>query len=115
METTFEGRRLPVSVHMDYIQKPPSRNCKIIGESGKITMDLTEVKVLIESPSGKKEIHDFGGFERNDLFVGEIDHFFKCLETRQQPAVTLRDGLNSLKIALGVKESMETGQIRTIE
>ncbi|RJR07496.1 gfo/Idh/MocA family oxidoreductase [Candidatus Parcubacteria bacterium] len=114
MEMTFNGKPLPVSVHMDYIQKPPSRNCKVIGESGKITMDLTGLKVIVEKPGKEKEIHDFGGFERNELFVSEIDHFFRCVATRQQTVVTIRDGLNSLKIALAVKQSMETGQIISI-
>ncbi|MBU4289001.1 MAG: Gfo/Idh/MocA family oxidoreductase [Proteobacteria bacterium] len=115
IETTFNGRSLPVFVHMDYIQKPPSRSCKVIGESGKITMDLTSLKVIVERPGQEKEIHDFSGFDRNELFVSEIDHFFQCVETRQQPAVTIKDGFNSLKIALSVKKSMETVQIISIE
>lgn len=115
MDMTFNGKSLPVSVHMDYIQKPPSRNCKIIGESGKIIMNLTELEVIVEKPGKEKEIHDFSRFDRNELFVSEIDHFFQCVETRQQPVVTIRDGFNSLKIALSVKKSMETGRIISIE
>ncbi|MBZ0191718.1 MAG: Gfo/Idh/MocA family oxidoreductase [Candidatus Kuenenia stuttgartiensis] len=111
MDMTFNGGRLPVSVHMDYIQKPPSRNCKVIGESGKITMDLTELKVIVEKPGKEKDIHDFGGFERNELFVREIDHFFECVASRKQPVVTLMDGTNSLRMALAIKKSMETGKI----
>jgi len=111
LEMTSGGKSLPVSVHMDYIQRSPSRNCKIIGESGKIIMDLARLKVIVERPDAEKEIHDFGGLERNELFTKEIDHFFECVANRQQPAITLEDGLNSLKIALAVKESMETGKI----
>lgn len=115
LEITFRGKSLPVSLHMDYIQQPPSRNCKIIGELGKITMDLTGLKVIVEKPGQEKEVHDFSGLERNELFINEIDHFFECVANRQQPVVTLRDGFNSLRIALAVKESIETGQIISLK
>ena len=110
-EMTSAGKRLPVSLHMDYIQRPPSRVCKVVGEQGKITMDLAGLKVVVEKAGSEREVHDFSGFERNRLFSDEIDHFFDCVARRQQPLVTLGDGLNSLKIALAVKQSMESGQI----
>ena len=115
LEMNFKGKRLPVSLHMDYIQRPPSRNCKIIGESGKITMDLTGLKVIVEKPDKGKETYDFSDLERNELFVNEIDHFFKCVATRKQPIVTLEDGVNSLKIALAIKKSMKTIRVITLK
>lgn len=111
LEMTFKGKILPISLHMDYTQRPPSRSCKIIGELGKIIMDLTNMKVIIEKPGKEKEIHSFDGFERNELFMSEIDHFFECVTKRQQPVVTVKDGLNSLRIALAIKKSIETGKI----
>ena len=115
LEMTFRGKSLPVLLHMDYIQRPPSRNCKVIGESGKITMDLTGLKVTVEKPGQEKDIHDFGGLDRNEPFINEIDHFFECVANRQQPMVTVREGLDSLRIALAVKESMEAGQIISLK
>lgn len=115
LKMTFRGKSLPISLHMDYIQQPPSRNCKIIGELGKITMDLTRLKVIVEKPDKEKEIHDFGGLERNELFIKETDHFFECVANRQKPVVTLRDGFNSLRIALAIKQSMETGKIISLK
>lgn len=115
LEMTFREKSLPVSLHMDYVQRPPSRNCKVIGELGKITMDLSGLKVIVEKPGKEKEIHDFGSLERNELFINEIDHFFECVANRRQPVVTLRDGFNSLRIALAIKESMQTGKIISLK
>jgi predicted dehydrogenase len=111
LEMTFKGRRLPVSLHMDYTQCPPSRSCKIIGEQGKIIMDLAGLTLIVEKKGQNKKEYDLGGFERNQLFVDEIDHFFNCIINRSQPVVTLEDGVNSLKIAIAVRQSIETGQI----
>ncbi len=110
LEMAFMGRRLPVSLHMDYIQRPPSRGCKIIGEYGKIIMDLSKLKVIVEIPGKEKEIHNFAGFERNQLFIDELDYFFDCVVNRQQPMTAINNGHDSLKIALAIKQSMETGQ-----
>jgi len=114
MEMESNGRILPVSLHMDYIQRPPSRQCKIVGELGKATMDLVGLSVIVEKLGKEKEIYDFRDLERNQLFVNEIDHFFDCVANRQRPVVTVEDGVNSLKIALSIKESMETGRIKEL-
>ena len=108
MEMGFNGKALPVSLHMDYVQRPPSRQCKIIGESGRITMDLAGLKVIVEKVGEEKELYDFADFERNQMFVNEIEHFFECIATRQPPLVTIKDGANSLRIAIAIKESIET-------
>jgi len=111
LEMTFNGRRLPVALHMDFVQCPPSRSCKIIGELGEITMDLAGLTVIVEKMGQDKVEYDFGGFERNKLFIDEIDHFFNCIINRSQPVVTIDDGVNSLKMAIAIRQSIETGQI----
>jgi len=110
MEMNFRKRSFPVSLHLDYIQRPPSRSCKIIGDLGKILMDFVNLKVIIEKPDADTKLYDFRGFDRNELFTKEIDHFFECVLIRRQPIVSLNDGVNSLKIALSIKKSIELGE-----
>lgn len=114
LDMRYKEKRLPATLHMDYIQRPPSRYCKIIGELGNITMDLIRSRPTIERIDKEPEIHNFN-LERNELFVDEIDHFFKCIYSRQQPIVTIGDGVNSLKIALAIKESIDTGKVVEID
>jgi len=107
MEMSFSDRKLPVSLHMDYIQRPPVRTCKIIGEAGRILADFQSAKVILEKSNMDTEVYDNDGFERNNLFIDEIEDFFYCIEQRTQPVASLGDGQNGLRIALAVKESME--------
>jgi len=110
MEVIFRERSFPVSLHLDYIQRPPSRSCKLVGDLGKIAMDFTNMKVVVEKPQTDTKLYDFHGFDRNELFTKEIDHFFECVISRRKPVVSLNDGIRSLQIALSIKKSIDLGE-----
>ena len=40
MECMMDGQPIPVSLHQDYIQNPANRSCEIVGDAGKILVDL---------------------------------------------------------------------------
>lgn len=103
---------VPVHLHQDYIQRPPSRALQIIGDAGKILVDFRALTV--EAFDGKGEsngVTSFDGFERNQLFTDELAHFFACIKGKEKPLVSLRDGSQSLQMALAAKESLATGRI----
>lgn len=98
---------MAVSLHMDYIQRPPCRTLKIIGNEGILWADLRQPLVRRYDAHGALcEETVFGDFERNRLFLDEMAHFLACVEGREKPVVSLRDGLQSLRMALAVKESL---------
>ncbi len=110
MEMSFNGRKLPISLHMDYIQRPPVRTCKIIGEAGRIVADFHSAKVILERPNMETEIYENPEFERNNLFIDEIEDFFNCIDQRTQPVASLEDGRDGLRIAVAIKEAMAEGK-----
>jgi predicted dehydrogenase len=112
LEFEAEGHKMPVHLHQDYVQRPPTRGCKIVGDKGKIVMSLTNL--TLEQYDNKGQLADkisFEGFARNDLFVSEMQHFLDCIDGRTKPLITLRDGAQSLRIALAAKASLTSGQI----
>ncbi len=112
LEFEVEGHKVPVHLHQDYVQRPPSRGCKIIGDEGTIAMSLTNLTVERYDSKGQlAEKLSFEGFPRNDLFVSEMKHFFDCIEGRASPVVSLRDGAQSLRMALAAKASMDSGEV----
>ena len=111
-ECVVDGRAVPVHVHQDYLQRPPSRGCKVIGDAGKVLVDLQELSVTVfDEQGGLAEASDFAGFQRNELFLSEAKHFLACLKGEEAPQVTVRDGAQSLRMALAAKESLATGQV----
>ena len=111
LQCVVDGRAIPVHVHQDYIQRPASRTCEVIGDAGKILVDLRELTVTVFGEEGNiAESSAYPDFQRNQLFLEEMRHFLACLEGRETPRVTVRDGAHSLTMALAAKESLETGQ-----
>ena len=43
------------------------------------------------------------------MFIEETQHFLACIESHRAPAITLRDGAQSLRMALAAKQSLEKG------
>jgi predicted dehydrogenase len=112
LKCTTEGRALPVHVQLDYLQYPPVRHCEVVGDAGRVIIDfIANEATLYTNRQAEPERTKIENFERNQLFLDEMKHFLGCVETRQQPMVTLRDGAESLRIALAAKESMATGQV----
>ena len=111
MNFRINNRPLPIHLHQDYLQWPPSRHCEVIGDRGKAVMDLRALTVtVLKRDCDTPEVHGFLGFDRNQLFVDELSHFLDCVKTRRKPVVDLADGLQSLRMALAAKQSMTTNR-----
>ena len=112
MQFEQNGFRFPVHLHQDYVQRPASRTCQIIGDRGRIEVDLLGLTVTSYDASGRMaRSEEFRGFQRNQLFVEETRRFLACIENGEPPAVTVRDGVQSLRMALAAKESLQTGSV----
>jgi predicted dehydrogenase len=112
----MDCRGIPVHLHLDYIQRPPSRTLQVIGDAGKIFIDLRASTLhqygadgaLVDAPT-------FEGFERNQMFIDELKHFLNCIDGKEKPLISLRDGAQSLRMALAAKESIATGAVVELE
>jgi predicted dehydrogenase len=116
MECTLDGHPVPISLHQDYIQNPPSRSCEIIGDAGKILVDLRALTVDVFDGGGRQvESTSYEGFQRNQMFLDEIKYFLDAVDGKQTPLVSLRAGAQSLRMALAVKESLASGKAVELE
>jgi predicted dehydrogenase len=116
MECSMDGRPVPISLHQDYIQNPPSRSCEIVGDAGKIQVDIRTFKVDVFDGGGNHIVDDsYEGFQRNQLFLDELKCFWDSMQGKPTPLVNLHDGMQSLRMALAAKESLATGKVVEIE
>ena len=100
-------------VHLDYIQRHPSRSCEIIGDGGSIVWNLNEGTVKVYTAEKKKwEVFEQPkGYDMNQTYIDEMTHFISCIEENKETLIGITDGLEVLKIALAAKKSAKKGRV----
>lgn len=105
-----DGMPLAVSLHQDYLGRPPRRSLQVWGSEGRLALDLRAGCLdFIPVTGNDKRLVDASSHPRNQLFSDELEHFFTCMKTRETPDISLEDGAASLGIAMALLESQRTG------
>src|ERR1019366_5690191 len=72
----FQGRPLAVRLHLDYLQRPPRRTCRVVGEDASIHVDLRNPSTTVTDNAGNIVQHDeYPEFSRSELFLKEMSEF----------------------------------------
>ena len=103
-------------VHLDYVQRYPSRTCEIIGDKGSILLNINEgtVKLYTAEKMEWEVFEQPHGYDMNQTYIDEISHFISCIKGKEEPLISITDGLDVLNIALAAKESAISGKIINI-
>ncbi len=101
-------------VHLDYIQRCPSRSFKLVGTEGIMLADLNDSKMSVFA-AGKEEWETFdieGDFQRNTMYLNEVKHFIDYINgSLPRPLIGLEDGIRVLNVALAAKVSSRSGRV----
>lgn len=99
------------SVHLDYLQRPPSHTLEITGTEGRILWDNAsgDVGMFRAEDSRWEGFRLPEGFERNWLFLDELRHFMRIVKEAEAPLCSLEDGIWALRLALAAHQSAEQG------
>lgn len=107
MQSTGPLGRFPITLHQDYLQRPPTRRFKVIGDRGIAHVDLIRNQLAVFDENGREsERWDDDTFERNDMFVAQMRHFLACTTGLETPEVSLAEGTKSLRLALAARQSL---------
>lgn len=95
------------SVHLDMVQRPTTRTCRIIGSEGIMAWDGLNHQVQLYSAASNawSELHPPGPLDRNDMYLLELAHFLACVRGKEVPMVNGEEGRRVLQIALAAKQS----------
>jgi len=101
------------TVHLDYVQQPPKHTLEIIGEEGSIFFDNAtgSARVYRAGKTVSEEILPPAGFERNELFLTEMQHFLHVAVGKEIPACNIADGIAALKLTLAIHQSAQDGRL----
>ncbi len=105
------------SVHLDYLQRPPSHHMEIIFTEGMVEWNniSNAVRIFRTSTDSWESFLAPQGFDRNDLFLSEMRNFLGILRGEEEPRCTLRDGIEAVRLAQAFNVAAKTGERVTIE
>ena len=101
------------NVHMNMVQRPSTRTCRIIGTEGMLAWDgmSNSVAMSENGTSSWSDLIPTEPIDRNDMYVAELRHFLDCVKGDEAPIVSGDDGRRTLELALAAKRSSEEGRV----
>ena len=101
-------------VHMDVLQRVPTRRCRVVGSEGTLEWDYFEDTLRLGRPGETwRQLEVPRLNQRNDMYLNELTHFLACVEQGVLPLVPGSVGRDVLAVALAARESAATK--KTIE
>lgn len=95
------------AVHLDFIQRGYVRFCKLAGELGTALWDFTSREVRVLSGESNSWQSFPYSFETNDMYVAEVEHFFRCISSGEKPLVDLQQAADVLDVVLTAKSAQD--------
>ncbi len=96
---------VPVSAHVDYIQRKKNRSLTIVGSEGTLVWDAFENRLDQGARSWAE-----GPLDRNAIFTAAVADFLACVKTGGRPRTSIEDAIADLAIVDAVRQSMDTGR-----
>ncbi len=109
------GDYFPAYTHTDFLQYPPVHTFKIVGDKGRIEIDLNKSSLLliVDGQTVLETLYD--NFKRNDMFIDELKDFFACINKKETPVIDLNQGIISMKMAIAEKKAAQERKCISME
>ena len=105
--TSREG--FPVYVHIDFNSHRNHRKCRVHCSKGDLVWNAVSKIVSWKPANGSEQVESFN--KDNDVMYREqLEHFLRCIELSEVPAVSLEDGVTALQMVLAAHESHISGK-----
>lgn len=103
---------LVVGLHMDFLQRTPTRTCKIVGQSGTLIWNILRNSISLYDESGmEKVIFSNPEYDRNKMYLDEIERFSRVAVGELLPVVDVEHALSVLCLIEALKQSSATRQV----
>lgn len=100
------------SLHLDYYRRPPVHRLEITCTEGLLRWDNADGAARwVKAEDGTEEVYlPPADFERNHLFLAEMQHFMDVMQGKAEPVCGLEGGQRALELALAVHQSAAEGR-----
>lgn len=110
----YDAPRRLISVHLDFLQRVPTRAVRLIGTEATIEWDAIEERVRVRSPHpAASRTEHLPAPDRNDMYLDELTAFLDSVENGRPVPVPLDEGIDVMRIIAAASRSMESGRPET--
>lgn len=94
-------------IHLDFLERGKSRNCRIVGSEGTLQIDLIAGTInLLQAGSSVSLIEKPAVV---DPYKVSLAHFLECIASRQASQIPLSDGIATMELIEAARHSAKTG------
>jgi predicted dehydrogenase len=110
-------------IHVNYVQRPPVHRVEISGTGGTLRWDNTDGLLYLyriptafgtrSTNSAAPAVEQFtppDGFNRNTMFMNQMQHFIELVRGDVEPVCSLEDGVYALQMEMAAYESAKQGR-----
>jgi len=97
--------RKVVSIHLDYLDRPPQRYAEIVGDAGVIRSNLIKGTAQLFEGEKQEWTRFKGRGGQNETYAWELKHFLECVTNLSVPVVDGEAACRSLAVAEAAKRS----------
>lgn len=116
MKIKINNNNIPVSISLNYLEKPGQRIFEVIGDQAKLECDLNRNIIKVSPSNGLAcSTFSFSKYERNDMFIDEMKAFLLFASGNSSELISLLDASMSLKIAFLSEQSLKFGRVQTFK
>ena len=94
-------------VHLDFYQRQPYRQCRIIGEAGRINWNLLDNSVELMTSGGTSTIYSDPDFDKNDMYISMLKDLVASHTKNLKSPIDLKSGYHVVKTISEIKNMAE--------
>ena len=87
-----------INFHLDFNSRVTQRYCYLNGSKGFIKLDFIKNEIISKLNSEKEvKLYKFKA-NNNEMYINQMEHFFKCIENDTKPKITLQESCEIMRI-----------------
>jgi len=97
---------LVVHFHSDFLQRNPTRYCKVKGEKGTLTLNLLNSSIIFEDNEGREKIIFCElNYDKNKMYLDMMKRFYKLAKGDLKPLITVEEATKVVSLVESMKLS----------
>jgi len=93
------------NLHMDFLQKQPSRKCTIIGEKGRLDWDLIKNTIQFYGADATEMVFNESEWDKNNMYIDMLIDFINKINFQENRCITVEEAHDVISLIEDIEKS----------